>query len=412
MFRSVTSLSRNHIERILCMPVLPAPKCFPSRPPQAGTLMAANGAAVGGLYLTQALLQPAAANLPPSAWLALVPLATLAGYGGGVSLIAFGPASSCLPISRHLGGLALAFVAAAMAPTAPLLALAAAGVGLGAAVAQRLLAAAAHLAGPAAAGSAIGRVVACGLMAVLLVKLLGAGLADRVGWRGVCVAAAGCAVLASLLLRRPSQPVAAAAPRVTAVNLWCSSALLRRIAWQQAALFAAFQASWLIALTALPPSERFFVVMGGGSVGLLAALQAGSLADRADPGRIVLAGSAAIAVSAAVILPLGYGLAVGPVRTVVLLAGMACVDAGLQVALVANQARAQAIRPDLRSRCAALLTVAGSLGGGLGGGAAYWLYLQAGWAAALALVAGLANVGVLLSLWPLRRVSKVGCKTN
>ncbi len=384
------------------MHVLSAPASPQVRPAQAGALMAANGTAVGALYLTQALLQPAAANLPPSAWLALIPLASLAGYGGGVSLIAFGPASGWLPISRHLLCLALAFAVAAMAPNAPLLALAGAGIGLGAAVAQRLLAAAAHLAGPAAAGRAIGRVIACGLTAVLLVKLLGAGAAAIVGWRGVCEAAAACALLAAVVLRSPKQPAAAAPLRVTALNLLRGSVLLRRIAWQQAALFAVFQASWLIALTALPPSERFLVVMGGGSAGLLAALRAGWLADRGDPGRVVLAGSALMVVSAALLLPLGYAMAGGLLQTLVLLLGMAGVDAGLQVALVANQARAQAIRPELRSRCAAVLTVAGSLGGGIGAGAAYWLYLHVGWIGALALVAAAACAGAALSL---RRVS-------
>ena len=382
------------------MNVLLAPR-FPTWPTQAAMLMAANGTAVGSLYLTQALLQPASANLPASAWLALIPLAGLAGYGCGVSLIAFGPSGRWLTVSRHLGCLALALAAAALAPNAPLLALAAAGIGLGAAVAQRLLAAAAHQAGRAAAGSAIGQVIACGLMAVLLVKLLGASVADLIGWRGVCMAAAGGAILAGVLLRAPEQPRAAPL-RVGAPGLWRSSALLRRIAWQQAALFAAFQASWLIALTALPPNERFFVVVGGGSAGLLAALRAGALADRGDPGRIVLTGSALMVLAAALILPAGYGLAAGPAQTLCLLVGMAAVDTGLQVALVANQARAQAILPEVRSRCAALLTVAGALGGGFGGGAAYWLYVQVGWVAALGLVAGVASLGTALSLWPIK----------
>ena len=375
-------------------------------------LAIANAAAVGSLYLNQALLGSASAHLPASVWLALIPFATLAGYAAGVALIAFGPSRRRLSVSGHLGFLAAALLAAAVAPDAPSLVFASVCVGLGAAVAQRVLAAAADLAGPAAAGQAIGRVIACGLLAALLVKLSGAGLAAFAGWRTVFVAVAACVAMAGLVLRSPHCARAVLLPGITALDLWRSSALLRRVALQQAALFAAFQAAWLLALTALPADERCFVVVGGGCAGLLAALRAGRLSDRADRGRVALGGSAMMALAAAVILPAAYGTASGLVRVALLLAGMACIDGGLQVALVANQARAQAIRPDLRSRCAALLTMTGSLGGGAGAGSAYWLSTQFGAGTALALVAALAGMGLACSLLPAHRVRRPHAVTN
>ncbi len=362
-------------------------------------LSVANAVAVGSLYLNQALLQSAAAGLPRSGWLALVPLATLAGYAVGVGVIAFAPPSGRVSISCHLALLALALLAAAGAPNAPVLAVASLGVGLGAAVAQRLLAAAAALAGPAAAGRSIGRLIACALAAVLLVKLLGAGLAVWVGWRWVFAAASACAAAAGLALR--AQAASSPAPlAITAWDLWCSSSLLRRIAVQQAALFGAFQAAWLLVLTTLPADQRSLAVIGGGCAGLLAAVRAGWQSDRGDRAGVALTGSVVILAASAVILPLAYGMALEPARLVLLLVGMAGIDAGLQVALVANQARAQAIRPDLRSRCAALLTVFGSLGGGVAAALAWWLLTRFGLMAALTVVAGSACAGLGCSFWP------------
>ncbi len=370
-------------------------------PPTQRLLALANAAAVGSLYLNQALLTSAAVSLPVSTWLALVPFATLAGYASGVALVAFGPARRRFSVPRHLGVLAIALAAAAAAPTIPALTLASFCVGLGAATAQRLLAAAAHLAGSAAAGRAIGRLIACGLFAVLLVKLLGAAAAGLVGWRGVFALAALLVAVAAFLVRPPAASAQPVLQHPGVAAFWRSSSLLRRVAWQQAALFGAFQAAWLIALTALAPEDRWLVAVGGGCAGMLAAVGAGWHSDRGDQGRVAAIGSAAMVVSAALALPFAYGMASGWARSVLLLVGMAGIDGGLQVALVANQARAQAIRPELRSRCAALLTVFGSLGGGAAAGSACWLYGQFGGAVAVLLAAALACTGLLLSMWPL-----------
>ena len=109
------------------------------------------------------------------------------------------------------------------------------------------------------------------------------------------------------------------------------------------------------------------------------------------------AGAAAMVLAAAVLLPAAY-LATGAGRVLLLMAGMALVDAGLQLALVANQARVQALLPAARSRLAALLTVCGAAGGALGAGAGYALWRHAGWAPAIGLAAAAGAVGLACSL--------------
>jgi predicted MFS family arabinose efflux permease len=325
-----------------------------------------------------------------------------------VALIAFGPSlGGRFSIERHLVCLALALGVAGAAPGVGVLAFGSLFIGAGAAVAQRLLATAAQVAGPAASGTAIGRVVACALIAVLGVKLFGAGLAQAVGWRQVFYLAIAAVMLANLFsaVSRPAEAPRSAAPASeTIASLWRSSALLRRATLQQAALFAAFNAAWMIALVQVQPGERAAAVIGGGCAGLVAAMVAGRFSDRGNRGDVALMGAVALLLAAAVVLPVAYGLGAGWARTALLLVGMGMVDGGLQIALVANQARVQALRPAMRSRLAATLTVYGSLGGALGAGTSYWLWAGFGWPAALGFTAVAACLGVACSVLPAARV--------
>ena len=366
-----------------------------SRP---AALALANGAAVATIYLNQAIVRSIAASFPQSAWLSLLPTATLAGYAAGVGCIAFGPsARGLLSLERHLGLLAAALMAAGMARSLPALVAASFFIGCGAAVAQRLLATAAELAGPAAAGTAIARVVCCALTAVLGIKLVAASVAEADGWRCIFFAAAAVVFTAGLLTfvtrGKPGRPLRrTSGPGV--LMLWRANPLLRSAAIQHASLFAAYNAGWMVVLIEMAAHERPAVVIGGGMAGLLAALLAGRLTDRGSPWRVVLLGSVAMVCATLVAVPFGYSMAPGYARILMLVGGMAMIDAGLQFALVANQARVQALQPAMRSRLAATLTIFGSLGGAFGAGAAYWLWARFGWEAAIAMALAAALIGI------------------
>ncbi len=369
-----------------------------------GTLAAANAASVMALYWNQALVNDLAATFPEARFLSLVSAMTLAGYAAGVGLIAFGPAAlGRLSIGRHLGFLAIALASAGSAPNVPTLAIISFFVGCGASAAPRLLARAAHLVESAVAGTAIGQVICGSLIAVLGVRLLGEDLARVLGWRSIFFTAA--AIVASLSLLASGtrathdlQGLTAAAPG-TVRALWRSCPLLRRAAAQQAALFAAFNASWMTVLVELPPQERPLVVIGGCCSGLIAALLAGRSSDKFGQHGVVKAGAAAILIAASLLLPAAYSTPSGVSRTLLLVAGMALVDAGLQVALVANQTRVQALEPLARTQLAATLTVCGALGGAIGAGAGYWLWQTFGWPAAIGFVAAAGYAGFSCSVF-------------
>ena len=362
----------------------------------------ANATAVTALYWNQTLLQEIGASFPSRHVLSLLPMLTLAGYATGVAVIAFGPAArGRSPVLYHLGLLVAALLAAGAAPNGIILAACCCFVGAGAAVAQRSLACAAQLVSPQAAGATIGLVIAGSLLGVLGVRLFGTALGHCVGWRAVFLLAAcatSMALLAVALTKAGHTPVATLTNARTGIfGLWRAQPLLRRAAVQQAALFAAYSAGWMLALVQMAPGERSCAVIGGGLAGLAAALAAGRLSDRFGRVDLARAGAAAMLLAAAVLLPVGYATAAGPLRTLLLLLGMVLVDAGLQTALVVNQARVQALDPLMRSRLAATLTVCGSLGGAFGAGSAFWLWRVLDDRAALGVAIAASAAGLLCS---------------
>jgi len=384
----------------------------PSRPARTPVLVllqyvslaAANAACVASLYWNQALVQSMAAAFPASApLLSLIPMLTLAGYASGVAVIAFAPAAGGkLSTGRLLTLLVVALLAAGAAPNVPILAVVSFVIGFGAAAAQRLIANAARLGGPDRAGIAIGVVLGAALLAILGVRLAGDTLAHLIGWRAVFYAAAACVGVSGLVgvaagaTHEPSFPAPSVADPMRA--LWRGSPLFRWATFQQMALFAAYNAAWMIALIEVPARERSLVVIGGCGAGLVAALGAGRLVDRLRQRDVPRVGAVAVLVAAALLLPVAYSAAPGVYRVALLLPGMALLDGGLQFALVANQARVQALMPTSRSRLAATLTVAGSFGGGIGAGASFWLWQRAGWPAALAVAAVAGLCGLACSL--------------
>ncbi len=368
-------------------------------------LAVTNASTVAVLYWNQSIIREVTQTFPSSYLVSLVPSLTLAGYAAGVAVVAFGPMPRArLSVERHLALLAVALIAASLAWSLPCLAIASFLVGCGAAAAPRLLASAAQLVKPAEAGKAIGQVVCGSLGAILCIRLCGGALAHLIGWRLVFMMAA-LIILGLALMIFATGALRVAASSETAfpsslARLWRSHPLLRRAAIQQAALFAAYNASWMLVLVELPVEERSLVVIGGSCAGILAALLAGWLSDKPCQHRLAQAGAAAIFLAGSVVLPAAYVSSPGRLQVMFLVAGMALVDAGLQLALVANQRRSQALEACSRPRLAATLTVCGFLGGAIGAGVGQVLCQAFGWPAAIGFVAFCGCLGLCSSLLP------------
>lgn len=363
-------------------------------------LAGANAASVAALYLGQVLAQSIAEEFPTSAAsLSLIPGATLAGYAVGASVTAFNLAGKTkLSVPAHLGLLAAALCSAGLAPTATALAVASLAVGAGAAVAQRLLAAAGSLGGAAQGGLFIGKTICAALTAILGTRLAGDVLAQLIGWRvtfvlaGVVVAWFG---ILNYWVRAIGEPLRLIPSTASATSsglvgpLWRRSTLLRWAVFQHGAMFAAYNLAWMTILVEVPALERAPVVIVGCGTGIVMALLSGYCVDRLVGRDLARYGAGAVAVATIFLLPIAYSSVPGAARALILLPGMALLDGGLQVALVANQARVQSLSPDTRPRLAALLTVCGSLSGAAGAGLGYGLWQHFGWQAAIGLAASL-----------------------
>jgi predicted MFS family arabinose efflux permease len=214
---------------------------------------------------------------------------------------------------------------------------------------------------------------------------------------GVPLALIGAAVMAAALPRsHPAARIRYLGALRSLAHLWREEAPLRRATMTQAAIFASFSAFWtILALRLEEPAFRLGADVAGlfgiiGVIGVFAAPLAGRVADRRGPQRVVALGAAAT--FAAWLLFGLWGTIAG------LIAGVILLDFGVQSALVSNQHRIHALRPEARSRLNTVFMTGNFIGGSIGSigaTAAYHLIGWSGvsaWGAALALIASLVQV--------------------
>ena len=333
-------------------------------------LIFCNGVTVSTLYSAQSVIGHAAAEFGPSSALQLMPGATLAGYAVGVALLAALCRDLTSPRGLLLHSLLLGVSLCAVA-TAPAPAIAAGSclfVGLGCSLTQRLLACATSAVPSQDRARTIGSIVAAGLVGILLARALVPIASASLGWRSIFLlsafAAAACGTVAAWALAGGDiRPTLSDAPLPTALSLWRREIVLRRAALQQAVVFAAFNMGW-----ALFP--RLLAAGGSGphlapgivaALGACSAIIAGRVCSAWHPSAVARAGLAIVALAA-------LAFALTGARTTGCSIEMALLDMGTQVALVANQARAQAIAssPAMRGRLAAIVTTIGFAGGAIG----------------------------------------------
>ncbi len=329
--------------------------------------------ATSSLYWVQSFAAQAAVGFGPSVPLAMAPGATLLGYAGGVAgLAAFSrDLSNPRGLALHGAGLALALCLAAAAPDGAWLALACLAVGAGCALTQRVLVGATTLVPPERQAQAIGMIICSGLLGIVFARASVAEAAAAVGWRCLVLADAAAALCACLAVarRHPPRPAFRMAPRTalpSPLALLRDVPALRSAALTQAMAVAAFNMGWSLFPNAshAHPTARAAIATAGAA----AALWSGRACRRRAPRAVAALGLSAVtaAVALAAVLVCTRMRASGPLAYV----AMVLLELGTQVALVANQAGAQAAAPTVpvRGRIAAIMTTI-AFGGGAAGAA-------------------------------------------
>ena len=221
------------------------------------------------------------------------------------------------------------------------------------------------------------------LCGILFGRTVAGFIGQHFGWRAVfglsIVAAAGVAVLMAAVLPR-SAPRARMSYRVllrSLLHLAGEERQLRLSTGIQTALFASFSAFWTILALKLerPPYELGADVAGLfgilGASGVLVAPLVGRIADRRGP-RIVVGLGIGFVIASWVVM--GVSLSMGA-----LVIGVLLLDVGVQCAMISNQHRVFALRPEARNRMNTVFVSGIFLGGSVGSAGASIVWHAVGW---------------------------------
>ncbi|HEY8600666.1 MAG TPA: MFS transporter [Thermomicrobiales bacterium] len=366
------------------------------------------GLVVANLYYSQPLLDEIAREFGVGSGTAgLLVTLTQLGYAAGLLLIV--PLGDRLDRRRLiftvLSGTIVALLAAMVAPSIALLAVAGVVIGLTSVVAQVLVPFAATLAGDAERGRVVGQVMSGLLLGILLARVVAGILGQLVVWRAVYGIAALLMVgLLALLWRElPTVPVAPGAGSGSYAQLLRSvgvlireEPLLRRRMAYGALIFAAFSVLWtsLSFLLARPPfgyGEALIGVFGLlGAAGALCASFAGRLADRG------LTRPATGGFLLTMLVSFGL-LALGKGQLIPLIIGILLLDLGAQGVQVSNQSVIYRLRPEARSRLNTAYMTSYFAGGAIGSATSAVAFARGGWAAVCLI--GAVYIGLALLLW-------------
>ncbi|MFI9230815.1 MFS transporter [Streptomyces rimosus] len=379
-------------------------------------LALACGSSVATVYFAQPLLVTLGERFALGSGL-LGAIVTVTQLGYAIGLLTLVPLGDLLDhrrlITGQLGLLALALLAAGLAPGVAALLGALAVVGLLAVVAQTMVAAAAALTPPARRGRAVGTVTGGIVTGILLARAAAGALADLAGWRAVYLAAAGIIAVLALLVRRalprvrarhglPPDAPSAKAPEASygrlvasTVTLFARHPLLRIRGALALLVFAAFSTLWSGMAQPLsnPPWSLSHTAIGAfglaGAAGAVAAGVAGRWNDRGLAQRTTGVGLAVLALSWLPIALTGqslWALAIGAVL----------LDFAVQAVHVTNQTLIHAVRPDAGSRIIGGYMVFYSAGSSLGALGSSLAYATAGWPAVTVLGASFSLAALLL----------------
>ena len=375
-----------------------------SRLPRAVAVMAAAAGLVGAnIHYSQPLLPMIALSLSVDPALAgWLPAVTQLGFAIGLLLLL--PLADSLDRKRLIlvtvavaGG---ALLAQSLAPTLPLVLVAALVVGVASIAPQILSPFAATIAPAGREGQASGMVLSGILLGVLLSKVLAGVLGAVVGWRWIYGGAAVVMVVLLVVLWRALPELPPGLPQRFREILASPLVLLRAhgtLRLHSAIGFvvsAAFMLFWSSYALQLYDQFGFGSLVAGlfGLAGIAGSLLAPLAGRGVDEGRVranlVLAGT---------LIAAGFLLMwVGQASVVALVVAILVLDAGVGVAHSSNQARVFRVDPLKRSRLNSVYMFSDFMGGAVGslvGVAAYGAFAWAG-----VCVAGLATGVVILGV--------------
>jgi predicted MFS family arabinose efflux permease len=362
----------------------------------------AAGFGVANLYYNQPMLALIAQTFPFSKIVLLIPSATQLGYVLG--LVLFLPLGDLVDRRRlivvQFGILAMALVAAALAPTAFTLLLASFLVGATSSVAQQIVPFAASLASDSNRGIIVGRVMSGVLCGILLGRTVAGFVATWFGWRATFWFAVPAMLAAAALMawRLPTRPPLETIryPKALAslADLWEEEPVLRRAALTQGALFGSFSVFWtVLSLHLQEPLFRLGADAAGlfallGVVGITAAPWSGHFADRRGPTLVVQLG---VLITVFAWIPFAFW------NTILgMIVGVMVLDFGVQSAVVSNQHKIYALRPEARSRLNTIFMSGIFVGGAIGSAFGGTVYKLAGWFPTCLFGAAMASIALCL----------------
>jgi predicted MFS family arabinose efflux permease len=395
------------------MPSSPQSQNQPAHPPPPVlgkrlilVLALACGVGVANIYFPQAISPLIARGLHVSSGSATdVVTAAQLGYAVGIFMLV--PLGDRLPHRRLLAVLlgitGLGLLAAATAPSLPVLVAASVVVGAATIVPQIIIPMAAGMVADDRRGAVTGTLLSGLIGGILLARAFGGFLGQWLGWRAPYLVAAVLAILLAVVLAiavpktAPSSRQRYPALLAASVHLFRAEPELRRSCFYQATVFAAFNAAWT-SLALLVTGPRYG--LGPSAVGLIALVGAASMFCTPIAGRIIdrrgadtvnIICMAGAVVAAAV---LAYGIRGGAGGLIALTLGMLLLDVAMQCGQVANQTRIFALRPEARSRLNTAYMTCAFLGGSAGSWLGVRAYIRFGWLGVCALVAVLVSLAL------------------
>ncbi|NQX35111.1 MFS transporter [Herbiconiux sp. VKM Ac-2851] len=389
------------------MSSIPSVGAPPAGMPKAIRVMAAAAGVIGAnIHYSQPLLPVIAVSLAVEPSLAgLLPAITQLGFA--LSLLLLLPLADSIDRRRLIlatvGVAAIALFAQSLAPTLPLVLVAAFVVGAASVAPQILSPFAATISPPGREGQGSGMVLSGILLGVLLSKVLAGVVGGAVGWRWLYGGAAVAMVVLVVVLWRTLPVLPSGLPQrfrellASPVVLLRAHPSLRLHSALGALVSAAFMLFWSSYALQLFDEFGFGPLVAGlfGIAGIAGSLLAPLAGRLVDEGRAVLTLSLASA-----LIVLAFALMwLGQSSVIMLIVAILLLDAGVGIAHSSNQARIFRVDPLKRGRLNSVYMFSYFTGGAVGSIAGVAAYGAVGWVGVCVagLVAGCA-IALLVTL--------------